>query len=391
MVANVATDLGGMATLAGAKPGETKTIPGSKEREYKVGSVAITMSPSCWDTASYKPLLEAWKPVAGASTSIAGPDLLDDLLKPTVKALQQANEQVSARISKAPGDAAVHEEAAFVLGVFGIRENARRFDDVRPLVCRMTAHLAMAEYLRGGSKPSLTGEWAQVLFDLHAGRPIRARELAAAIPQEGNSGRWKRAVDLLVTGDWRRTADLTEPSMVEMIAHIRALKSHRGNPVMLEFVGQEKELQAVPEWSRLLGSPGRSVEEGHVAMSSGIVMEFLEIGEIFPTGKEPKPERLAKYLSTPTTNTLVADSGPRVIQDGDWAAYFRRHFFANATNVSRFIMRQWDSPDDAVAWEEQILPYCRVLPGHELVEPWIATDVDDFQKDMKAAYAYTQA
>lgn len=389
MVSNIANDLRGMAVLAGAKPGDATTVPGKKEREYQAGGVTFRMSPSCWDTASYKPLLDGWKPAAVASSATA-PDLLHDLLAPTAKVLQKANESVSLRIKDAPGDPLVHEEAAFLLGVFGIRENARQFDDVRPVICRMTAHLALAAHLRAGGKPSLTGQWAQVLFDLHAGRPRKARELAAAIPQEGDSGRWRRVTDLLVTGDWRRTGDLAEPSLAEMIAHARALKNHRGNPLMMEFVGQHEALQGTPEWSRLLAAAGKSVEEGHMAMRSGLAMEFLEIGEIFPTGKEPKPDRLAKYLTVGSPLALVGkDSGPRVIHDGDWAAYFRRHFFANCRDVARFAIRQWGSDEAAAEWEKYVLPYCRPLPAHELVEPLVATRAADFKKDMEATAAYT--
>lgn len=390
MVSNIANDLRGMAMLAGAKPGDaTTTVPGKKERQYQAGGFTITMSPSCWDTASYKPLLDGWKPVAVAS-SAAAPDLLHDLLTPTAKVLQQVNKSVSLRIKEAPGDPLAHEEAAFLLGVFGIRENARQFDDVRPVICRMTAHLALAEHLRAGGKPSLTGQWAQVLFDLHAGRPRKARELAAAIPQEGDSGRWRRVTDLLITGDWRRTGDLAEPSLAEMIAHIRALKNHRGNPLVMEFVGQHEALQGIPEWSRLLAAQGKSVEEGHIVMRSGLAMELLEIGEVFPTGKEPKPEGLAKYLAVASPCALVAkDSAPRVIQDGDWAAYFRRHFFSTCSDVSRFAIRQWGSDEAAGEWEEYVLPYCRLLPAHELVEPLVSTRPADFKKDMQAAAVYT--
>ncbi|RYD18870.1 MAG: hypothetical protein EOP88_21065 [Verrucomicrobiaceae bacterium] len=389
MASNIAADLRGMAKLAGATVESAETVPGKKEREYRVGKVTLVMSPSCWDTASYKPLLEGWKPKAVTAPASAD-DLLGSLLTPNAAVLQKANGSVSKRIKESPADAAAHEDAAFLLGVFGIRDNARAFSDVRSVICRMTAHLALAEHLRGGGKASPNGEWAKVLFELHVGRTRGARELAAAIPQEGNSGRWKRVVDLLATGDWRRMGDLADPSLAEMIAHARALKIHRGNPQMMEFVTQHKAVQEVPEWSRLLPGNGRSVEEGHLLMRSGLPMEMLEIGQVFKIGKDPKPADLTKVLAVTGPVALVAKEGePRVIQDSDWAAYFRRHFFATCSDVSRFALRSWGSDEAAEEWEAYVLPYCRPLPGHELVEPLVSTQEADFRKDMQAAAKFT--
>ena len=384
MVANVVRDIQGMATLAGFPPAEASVVPGKLNREYLVGATRLVMSPSCWDPESYLPLLESWKPVT-QGTAEAGPDLLHDLLTPTATAIQNANGAVSKQIATAPTDPLAHEAAAFLLGVFGVRENARQFSDLRPLLCRMTAHLVVARKLRGQVQPSPVGQWAQVLHDYHAGRPRKSRDLMRELQLDGDAGRWKRTVELLITGDWRRTEDLAEPSLAEAIAHARALKQHRGNALMLEFVTSRKDLQAVPEWSRLLAGAGKSVDEGHIAMKSALAMECLEIAEIFQTGEEPNPEKLAKFLALESPVALVGKDGvPRVIPDGAWAAYFRRHFFACCADVSRFAIRQWASEGDAAEWEKATLPYCRKLPGHELVEPLLATDATDYQSDLRA-------
>ena len=132
MVALTARDLQGMAALAGAPAADAEAKPTDKEREYQIGAVTLAMAPSCWDVESYRPLLEPWDATATAATS-AAPDLLGDLLVPRASVIQKANEAVSARIKAAPADPRVHEEAAFLLGVFGVRENARAFGDLRPL------------------------------------------------------------------------------------------------------------------------------------------------------------------------------------------------------------------------------------------------------------------
>jgi tetratricopeptide (TPR) repeat protein len=390
MVASVVRDLQGMTGLAGEKPAQADVTPGKVDREYLVGATRLVMAPSCWDPESYLPLLETWKPVAQGSTE-AVPDLLHNLLTPTATVIQEANDAVSKHLGETPTDPLAHEHAAFLLGVFGIRENARQFSDLRPLLCRMTAHLTLARKLRAGNKPSPVGQWAQVLYDYHAGRPLKSLEVMQLIPTGGDAGRWKRVVELLITGDWRRTGDLAEPSLAEAIAHSRALKLHRGNPMMLEFVTGRKDLQAVPEWSRLLSGTGKSVEEGHIAMKSAVAMELLEIAAIFQTGKEPKPDKLAKFLALESPVALIGKDGtPRVIPDGEWAAYFRRHFFAACADVSRFAIRQWDSPEAAAEWEKSTLAYCRKLPGHELVEPLLATKPADYQSDLRATAEFVR-
>lgn len=391
MVAGTVKDLQGMAKLGGAGIGTDAVVPAKAARTYQVGGVALKMSPSCWDLASYQPLLKGVK-IAPQTPAEPAPDLLHDLLTPTAKVLQKANKTVSARIKETPAAALVHEEAAFLLGVFGIRENAREFGDLRPLIGRMTAHLVMAEQLRTGGEPSLTGRWARVLYDFHAGRPKKAREAMNAIASESDSGRWKRVVELLITGDWRRTGDLDNPSLAEAIAHARALHAHLGVTEMMEFVGDHKELQGTPEWSRALAGPGRSVEEGHLAMRSSIGMEFIEIGEIFPIGEDPSPAKIAGFLADDTPSALItAKGGPQVISDADWAAYFRRHFYVVCGDISRFTERMWGSHEATVEWEKSLLPYCRKLPDAELIEPLLSSREKDFQEDLRKTADYIRS
>lgn len=388
MVSSVVEDLRGMVKLAGGTIANDKVTPGNADHEFEVGPVELPMKPSCWDLESYAPLLASWKPVAGTAAEGA-PDLVHDLLTPTAKVLQQSNRTVSSRIRSAPSDPVPHEEAAFLLGVFGIRENARCFGDLRPTLCRMTAHLAVAAHLRGGATPSPAGQWARVLYDLHAGRPIKALELAKAIPAEGDSGRWKRVVEMLITNDWRRDEDLDNPSLAEMIAASRAIRLHRGNQMMLEHAEQHEPLQGIPEWSRSLAGPGRSVEDGHLAMRSVLGMEFLEIAEVFPIGEDPEPAKLAKFLGLDAPARLVAgEDGPKVISDADWAAYFRRHFYTVTSDVSRFTILQWGSMEGAQAWEDAVLPYVKKWPDHDLIEPLIATQAARFQSTLKEAAAF---
>lgn len=379
MVDLVARNLAAMAKAAGAEVGEIDAKPAG-EHVFTVGARKLTMSPSCWDMVSYMPLVADWKPARGEASADDGA-LVKNLLTPTAAHLQKANKEITKELAERPSDPAAHERAAFLLGVFGIRENARSFSDIRPLLCRMTAHLAFASYLRDGGNPGPEGSWALVLHDLHAGRPQDALRRAGNQPAEGASGRWKRAVELLVKRDWRRGGDLPDPSLVEAIALARALHKHQGNPAMIEFLENQEELQGIPEWSRILAGPRGSVGDGHIAMRSMMAMEFSEMNAVFATGEEPSPADIAKHFPDAPGDFTGGD----VISNADWAAYFRRHFFAGAADVARFAIRQWSEMNAAAEWEQTVLPYCKAMKEHELVAPLVATDREDYQNRLADA------
>jgi hypothetical protein len=388
MVAGTVRDLQGMLKLSGRPSAEDSVIPTQTEHEFRVGEITLQMAPSCWDTASYRPFLNPWK-IESELVEDSPSDLLKVLLKPTAKTLQQVNEHVSGRIKASPASAVVHEEAAFLLGVFGLRENARQFGDLRPLLCRMTAHLAFAEHLREGGQATRVGQWAEVFHDCHAGRPLRARERMQSIGVDGDSGRWKRVIDLLITKDWRQTADSEDLSLAEAIVHARALQVHWGNSKMMAFVTERKDLQGIPDWSRMLAGPGKSIEDGHLAMQSCIGMEIHEMGAIFKIGENPDPSEIASHLAKDGAAALVAEGGePKVISDADWAAYFRRHLFKSCADISHFALSLWSSHEAAVEWEESLMPYCRKLPDCELLEPLVSTSAKDYHKDLKVTADY---
>ena len=388
MVSSIVDDLAGMARLASGQIPDGEVKEDGKDHQFTYGITELQMQPSCWDQASYVKLVKSWKPVASDAPEPAL-DIVNTLLTPTATQLQRANTVISGRLAKFPGSHTAHEEAAFLLGVLGMRENARDFSDIRALLGRITAHLAMAQVLRGEDEISLAGTWAEVFHNLHMGRPIVARKSLDSIPLEGASGRWRRAVEMFITGDWRRGGDLDEPRLIEVIALARAIQVHRGTSAAVELMQTSEALQAIPEWTRLLLRSGSSVEEGHIAMRSGPGMEFVEISEIFKIGAEPDESSIERHLIKDAPSRLIAQKGvPQVISDADWAAYFRRHLYACFDSVSRFTIRQWDSHEAAVEWEKSVEPYCRNLPDYELVRPFFLTNDKDYQAANKEAGKY---
>jgi tetratricopeptide (TPR) repeat protein len=99
-------------------------------------------------------------------------------------------------------------------------------------------------------------------------------------------------------------------------------------------------------------------------------------------GEDPDPAKIASFIAPQSESGWVGGtSEPKVISDGDWAAYFRLHLFKNCADISYFALRQWSSHEAAVEWEESVLAYCPKLPDCELLESLASTSEPDFHED----------
>ncbi|MCZ7637039.1 MAG: hypothetical protein M5U12_13980 [Verrucomicrobia bacterium] len=118
-----------------------------------------------WDPAVYGPVLdglfqEIGRPVAATEPAgTEGPSLLEELLALDAPAIERANERVSQALREEFRQPVQHERAALLLGVFGLREAAGVFSDVRSVLGRLTAHLAFARALAPSGRPAAKGAW----------------------------------------------------------------------------------------------------------------------------------------------------------------------------------------------------------------------------------------
>src|SRR5205823_965716 len=58
----------------------------------------------------------------------------------------------------------LHDRAALLVGLFGLREYSGDFYDVRTVLCRVTAHLALGRNFQAEPKPTLHGRIAETLL-----------------------------------------------------------------------------------------------------------------------------------------------------------------------------------------------------------------------------------
>ena len=222
-----------------------------------------------------------------------------------------------------------HEKAALLLGVFALREAADTFSDTRQVLCRMTAHLAMARALRGPSPAGTSGRCAEALLLVLANRGAEAEAAIAALdPSAGESdaalSAWQRVLKLRLTQDWRATTPGSGP-FLERVEMFRALDATLGVARARQVI--ERSEDPSPTWGQVALEGDPDVATGNLLIPKTLDDTLLQATTqlTLVRGKAPPTEAdLVAALNEPAERFL-SKAGPRVIAWGTWAAMFQRH------------------------------------------------------------------
>ena len=193
-----------------------------------------------WAPATYVPPVRNLLPASAASAP-AGEDLavraaLVDL-RPAVLVAQ--DRLVSARLRQEPWSASAHEAAALIVGAFALREGPGAFGDSRRELSLMTAHLAIAQALRGARPEGRDGTVARAVHAALAGLQREALTMVSSLEGPGASpadGAWVRALTLRLTGDWRAPMHAADVTRLEQYEHARALTMRVGASALLDWL-----------------------------------------------------------------------------------------------------------------------------------------------------------
>ena len=247
------------------------------------------------------------------------------LLDLTAATLVAANDSISRALRVDLRNAAAHEAAALTLGAFALREPLGRQADTRWAMNRMTAHLALAEALRGSRAPTVDGQLASVVLETLENH--QARALAALEHLEAETGgdavaAWVRALRLRITEDWRMLAEPRAASRLEQREYVRArratIRSVTGASD-LERLGRSMDV----DWFRLInGSPGSVDDAGLV--TEGLDLERAELDDVYMRmhGRPLVHDELAD-LNTPASRYFNG-ADPLVLPWGAWAEFGQR-------------------------------------------------------------------
>jgi hypothetical protein len=298
----------------------------------------VTVVNHIWSPEMYAPLAQHL--LGGASTpdgdeDLAARDALTDL---RVEILLAQNRRISDALKANMRSATAHESAALLVGTFALREVSNYFGDVRPALSRMAAHLAIARALRHGEPMSRDGELALVILTDLSGLQRDALDLLNGyhgVPAPGSPDRaWIRALQLRITGDWRKYHPVEGETLLEAFEYSRAVRQRVGIDSFLDYFDTiEPRTQNLPDWSRIAYSGSDiSVEAGHVFTDDDVHInheldEAKRVWAAFHSGDIDR-HALIRTLNDRASGPAVASAGAtavNVLDWGMWAASYQRH------------------------------------------------------------------
>jgi tetratricopeptide (TPR) repeat protein len=277
----------------------------------------------------------------GDAKAAAAPDpprqIADRLLDLRLETLHAAQKDVSDALTRNPLSADGHEDAALVVAAFGLREAAAGHTDPRRLLIRTTAHLAMAEALRGQAPPGESGRLARTAALVLAGRTAETADRTATPRPDASPAEriWTRALHLFATKDPRELSWSSRLSVLERIAWFKAFQERIGSDrayVLLETLPAD--LRALPDWGRIRLKRHPTVRDCHEFAVGGFrydLEEAARASRLF-RGTELDPAALANALNAeePVSAVVTVAGTPRVevLGWGAVAAFVQRHLGA---------------------------------------------------------------
>ena len=367
--------------------------------------VLLTVEQHLWSPATYAPLATALfsgdGSVRPAATAI-DLDVRAALTDLRVEVLLHQNERVSALLTEEIRSAGAHESAALLVGAHALRESPGIFEDVRPALSRIAAHLAVAAAVRGDAPESMDGLLARAVQTVLTWRQrdalaiVDAFERRALTPQRSRA--WIRALRLRITGDWRKKLPVEGVTLLERLEYARALKMRVGSDALLDFL-ETFELPDVTDWQRIAlsdsGSPF-NVESGHQFADSSVEKELSEAGKVWSRlhgAPRTGPGLLSALNERPAPSPVQTRDGRRVVTVLDWptwGAFHQRQLSHILTASSRHLwnLGARDAQEQFVA---ELNAKFSGLTLYPVVLRWAATGVADYERSVAAARALVEA
>ena len=229
---------------------------------FAAAPVVADLKPQfAWDPAGYAPLARqllgnATPPPAPANPL---PDELTDLLELTGPNLARDDVAVSGLLASYPSWAAAHEDAALLAVGLALRDRAGIWSDTRQLLCRATAHLAMAAAFRGDAPATWPGQIADAGIRTLAGREVDALgkiDLLSAQPDApAPAPAWLTAFRLRAKDDWRLATPDANSALLVKIAWSQVLNDN------LSALNTQQRLDKI-------GVPDNVPDFGHAALDN---------------------------------------------------------------------------------------------------------------------------
>jgi hypothetical protein len=295
-------------------------------------SAAFEAKDYIWSPADYTPwaqrLIAAWKLTPAARSEAPG-EFLVSLTDAKPETLVKESKRVSEALTKAPLDAALHEQAAMLTTAFALREASGIYYDTRRELCRAAAHLAIARALQPPPAGTV-GALAEATLHTLAGRETAALSILEKLPSAAPGvASWTRALRVRNTGNWQLEIDPTVP--LEMVESFRARAANVGSHFAILWLEKVKP-GPLHDWRRIVVENEYGVEDGHRFAYESVAQELAGLAASWKawSGSALTEKEAIKALTAPAERAVTAGSGGQPAIDvlgwDFWSAQHQRHF-----------------------------------------------------------------
>jgi tetratricopeptide (TPR) repeat protein len=362
-------------------------------------SLELPINGPIWSPAVYQSVAGELARTLGLSAGHAAASddsaLLTRLTDGTPETIELENQKLSAALESDFTNPALHEQAAVVLGAFLLREHSGYFYEIRSPLSRMTAHLAMAQFLNGATASDLNGRMAEAML------LTLINDEAPAVALLDTIGTNNAAVQPMVhtlrmrcTGDYRPLDAPFNQSPIENVERFYEMAGYIDAVVAWPKLSDEQK-QAI-DFVRVAHDADYSVEIGHVLLEASIPQEMQEVNSIYELSHHEKLSTTAaavKALNELPQRCVTAGPGGavhvQVIDWGQWAAFFQRHLCHAMQENFHFMYSMWGVPDDAKEFSARCDHEFGALRMYPFVKRFNCTDVDAYHKSVDDGFKLT--
>jgi hypothetical protein len=354
---------------------------GEQNLELKIGG-------PIWSPQVYQPvvlqLARAMKFSAVATTHTE--DTLLNLLDATAETIERDNEETSKALGSNFADAQSHERAALLLGAFALQERSGSFFDTRAPLSRLTAHLALAKFLRGSHSFGINGQMAEaMMLTLINNQAAAVEQLSKINTNDAVVAGMVRGLQARATGDYRPLAAVRNRSPFESIEWFYAFANRVD--ASLAWPKLTDEQRQTIGFVRAASEAGLRVEVGHAVTSQAIPLELKEIESVYrmthPDGATPSS--IAQVLNVlPEGGCFEIGSKNKarvqVIDWGQWAMFFQRQLCRAEQARFYFLNSMLGDPEGAKDFAAQSDQMFGGLMLYPFVRRMEATEVEGYHK-----------
>src|SRR5690242_18698781 len=202
----------------------------SKQPELKCD---VAINGPIWSPQVYRDIAKQLAAAAGLKPGNSKPRgdtaLLAKLKDGTPETIERESQHLSAALENDFSNPELHEQAAVLLAAFMLRDHSGKFFEILSPLSRLTAHLTMAQFLRGSEPAGINGQMAEAMMLTLVGDEAQALEQLNDIgTNNADVLPMARTLQARNTGDYRPLDKLDGLSRIESVAWFSAWADYVG-------------------------------------------------------------------------------------------------------------------------------------------------------------------